>query len=272
MNKFITLSLTLLLIFNFTSCLPTNAQSPNPQAVYVCPPCGFDCHDLTFSEPGKCTVCGMKLINQKLMKNVAIFLYEGVEILDFSGPGEVFAAASSYTEVGGFNVYTVAATKDPITSQGFVKIMPTYSIEDCPKPNIIVLPGGNTGPSIDNPAVIKWVQEEMAEGDYRLSVCTGAFILEKAGLLAGKKATTWHGKIDQLKRLATNFEVLENTRWVDNGNVITTAGVSAGIDGALHLVEKIFGRKTAVATARYMEYDKWELEAGKIIANQSKNK
>lgn len=268
MDKLITLSYSLLLIFTFIFYLPTNAQSPNEQAVYVCPPCGFDCHELTWSKPRKCTVCGMKLINQKLMKNVAIFLYEGVEILDFSGPGEVFASASSYTEAGGFNVYTVAATKEPITSQGFVKIMPTYSIEDCPKPNIIVLPGGNTGASVDNPAVIKWVQEEMAEGDYWLSVCTGAFILERAGLLAGKKATTWHGRIDQLKALATNFEVLENTRWVDNGNVITTAGVSAGIDGALHLVEKIFGRKTAEQTARYMEYDKWVPEAGTIIANE----
>ncbi|PHN06487.1 AraC family transcriptional regulator [Flavilitoribacter nigricans DSM 23189 = NBRC 102662] len=198
-----------------------------------------------------------------MMKNVAIFIYDGVEILDFSGPGEVFAA--THPEGGAMNVYTVAATKEPIISQGFVRILPEYSIKDAPKPDIIVLPGGNTRSSVDNPEVIEWVTSVAPDLDAAISVCTGVFILQKTGLLDGLKATTWHGAIDGLKARAPKTEVLENTRWVDNGRIITTAGVSAGIDGALHIVEKLYGRAAAEATAHYMEYDKWDPSAGVIV-------
>ncbi len=240
------------------------AQGAGPAEMYVCPPCGDGSCDQTLHErSGNCSVCGMKLIKKSKMKNVAIFIHDGVEILDFTGPGEVFAA--SRPPKGGFNVFTVAASKKPIVSQGFIKIVPEYSIADCPKPDIIVLPGGNTGPTAKNPEVIAWVQSHAPELDVALSVCTGAFILQRTGLLDGKKATTWHGAIASFKEQATKTEVLEDTRWVDNGKVLTTAGVSAGIDGALRVVEKLFGRETAEATARYMEYDKWDPEDGVIV-------
>ena len=205
----------------------------------------------------------MKLTSKQEMLNVAIFLYDGVEILDFSGPGEVFAAARP--ESGGFRVYTVAATKDPLVSQGFVHIQPEFSIDDCPKPDIIVLPGGNSGPTVDNDAVIQWVKMVEPDLTAALSVCTGAFILERADLLVGKKATTFHRSIESLREKATETEVLEDTRWVDNGKIITTAGVSAGIDGALHLVQRIYGLDVAQATARYMEYDKWNPDEGVVV-------
>ncbi|MEL6658288.1 MAG: DJ-1/PfpI family protein [Bacteroidota bacterium] len=233
-------------------------------AVYVCPPCGDgSCDSQTYDQAGQCPHCGMNLISKRNQLNVAIFLYDGVEILDFSGPGEVFAA--SRPDKGGFRVYTVAATKDLLVSQGFVHIQPEFSIHDCPKPDIIVLPGGNSGPSVDNDDVIKWVQEVEPDLTAALSVCTGAFILERAGLLVGKKATTFHNAIESLREKATETEVLENTRWVDNGKIITTAGVSAGIDGALHLVARIYGLETAEATTFYMEYDKWNPEEGVVV-------
>ena len=249
--------LSLIGLFNSTSLTAQNS----PELVsYVCPPCPYDCHDRVWSAPGKCPVCKMDLVHEDSLINVAVFLYDGVEVLDFSGPGEVFAASKK------FHVYTVAATQEPLISQGFVKINPTFSIENCPKPDIIVLPGGSTRSSINNPKVIEWVQQNSGKDHYLLSLCTGAFILEKAGLLDGKQATTWYGAIKNLKRKAGDrFEVLENTRWVDNGNIITTAGVSAGIDGALHLVKKLCGDERAQATAEYMEYDKWNPEEGKIV-------
>jgi len=156
-------------------------------------------------------------------------------------------------------------TKEPILSQGFVKILPEYSLADCPKPDILVLPGGNSGPVVDDPKVINWVKAVTPDLEIALSVCTGAFILEEAGVLDGKKATTFHGAIDSFKSRATKTQVIENIRWVDNGKVLTTAGVSAGIDGALRVVEKLCGIETARATARYMEYDKWDPVDGLIV-------
>ena len=261
MKRLFQISLFCLFIFNWQA---SNAQEVAHAETYICPPCGDgSCDKITHARPGNCPACGMKLIKKSSMKNVAIFIYDGVEILDFSGPGEVFAATRP--EDGAFNVFTVAATKDPIISQGFVKILPEYSIEDCPKPNIIVLPGGSTGPSVNNPKVIEWVSKNAPDLEAAISVCTGAFILQKTGLLDGKKATTWHGAIGALKERAKKTEVLENTRWVDNGKIVTTAGVSAGIDGALHVVERMYGQETAQATARYMEYDKWDPKDGVVV-------
>lgn len=237
-----------------------------PKAVpepYACPPCGQACDRLVFEKPGVCSGCSRKLLKQAQVRKVAIFIYEGVEILDFSGPSEVFASAG--TDDASFQVFTVAATKDPILSQGFIKIQPEYSIEDCPVPDIIVLPGGSSGASANNPRVINWIKSHSAKLDGILTVCTGAFILEKTGLLEGKKATTWHGAIGRFREAAPKTEVLENVRWVDNGQIVTTAGVSAGIDGALHVVEKLLGREAAKETAHYMEYDKWKPEDGIIV-------
>lgn len=256
--------LAVFFVFVSLSIIPTTSAQDSVAEVYMCPPCGDgSCDTQTYDEPGQCPHCNMTLVAESKILNVAVFLYEGVEILDFSGPGEVFSA--SHFDGGGFRVYTVAATKAPLVSQGFVHIQPEFSIADCPKPDIIVLPGGNTGPSVDNEAVIQWVKDVEPDLTAALSVCTGAFILERAGLLRGKKATTFHNAIASLRAKATETEVLEDTRWVDNGKIITTAGVSAGIDGALHLVERLCGSEVAQATARYMEYDKWDPKDGLVV-------
>lgn len=251
-------------IMNLISLTPLSAQNQEQKAKYICPPCGNEqCDNLIFDQPGTCPTCQMTLIEKSKIKNVAIFIHDGVEVLDFTGPGEVFAA--SHSEEGAFNVYTVSLNTDPVISQGFIKIIPEYSIENAPTPDIVVFAGGNTGPVRGNKELIRWLRKIAPELDVALSVCTGAFILQSAGLLDGLKATTWYGAIDRLREEAPKTEVLENVRWVDNGKIITTAGISAGIDGALHVVEKILGHQTALATARYMEYDKWTSKEGLIV-------
>ncbi len=189
-------------------------------------------------------------------RNVAIVLYEGVELLDFAGPGEVFAAAAGFGEDAGrpaFRVYTVAQRPGPITSQGFVRIVPEFTIDDAPPPDLVVIPGGNSGPLAQDAKFIEWVRQG---GDARmlLTVCTGAFVAAKAGRLDGRPATTFYGAIDRLREVATKTDVQEGRRFIDSGSVITTAGVSAGIDGALHVVARLLGRAVADRTARYMEY------------------
>jgi len=190
-------------------------------------------------------------------KNVAIFLYQGVELLDFAGPGEVFSAA-------GFNTYTMSVDGKSLTSQGFVKIQPEFSIETAPAPDIVVFPGGSAGPTSSDPAVMAWIKKLNAHGSYFMSVCTGAFILAKSGLLDNKRVTTHWGSTKSLAKTLPTSTVLERTRFVDNGTIITTAGVSAGIDGALHLVSRIKGLDAAKKTAHYMEYEKWNPQEGVV--------
>ena len=189
-------------------------------------------------------------------RNVAIFIHEGVELLDFAGPGEVFVAAG---RSGAFNVYTVAASPEQIVSQGFVTVKPQYTFANCPTPDIIILPGGNTSIPLSNVEVIEWVKKSSRNAEVVMSVCTGAFLLAKAGLLDGLEATTHWGSIESLKQNAPRATVRENRRFVDNGRIVTAAGVSAGIDASLHVVDRLLGRESASKTARYMEY-KWEPE------------
>ncbi|HLX93606.1 MAG TPA: DJ-1/PfpI family protein [Puia sp.] len=189
---------------------------------------------------------------------VLFYLQDGVEVLDFAGPMEVFAAA-------GFDVATVSKTKNPIVSQGILKIIADYSIDDAPQADILAFFGGHDGNATNDPAVIQWIKSKTSP-EYYFSVCTGAFILGKAGLLDHLTITTWHGRIEALKQAVPQAKVLSNVRFVDNGKVITTAGVSAGIDGALHLVAKILGEDAAVQVAEYMEYDNWVPGRGLVIS------
>jgi len=185
---------------------------------------------------------------------VAILLYDGVELLDFAGPGEVFAAG------GRFEVYTVAARAEPITSQGFVHVTPEYTFANAPAPDVLVVPGGHASAVLNDEASMAWVKSAAEDAELVLSVCNGAFVLAHAGLLDGGAATTHHGSLDALERSAPRTTVLRDRRWVDNGKVITAAGVSAGIDASLHAVEKLVGPATADNVARYLEY-RWQRDA-----------
>lgn len=189
-------------------------------------------------------------------RNVAIVVHEGVELLDFAGPGEVFAAADRGRL---FHVYTVAETIKPITSQRFLSVNPQYTLDNCPKPDIVVIPGGATRVLLDSPKFMAWVKEVAKNAEVVLSVCTGAFVLAQAGLLDGKEATTHYASLERLAKQYPKVKVRADRRLVDNGQVVTAAGVSAGIDGALHVVARLCGAETARATAKYMEYP-WEPE------------
>jgi len=184
-------------------------------------------------------------------RNVAILLYEGVELLDFAGPGEVFGASR------GFDVFTVAVSREPVSSMGFLKIVPQYTIEDCPRADIIVVPGGAV--PADDERLQAWVAEHRANGEVTMSVCNGAALLAAAGVLEGLEVTTHHNTFDSVLGFEPTARAYVNRRFVDHGPLITTAGISAGIDGALHVVSRLAGPEAAQHTATYMEYD-WRPE------------
>lgn len=199
---------------------------------------------------------------------VAIFIFNEVEVLDFAGPFEVFSVAGLRTSTTPpFEVFTVAQF-DIINARNHLTIKPTYTFEKAPKADIIIIPGGGgyyadgtpfgSRREMNNPIVLKWIQEQSANAQLTLSVCTGSLLLAKAGLLEGKEATTHFLAIDSLKKISDNITVKEKTRFVDNGNIITSEGVSAGIDMSLHVVSKLLGKETADETARYMQYDYWK--------------
>lgn len=187
----------------------------------------------------------------KPRRNVAILVHDGVELLDFAGPGEVFSAAESGRA---FKVFTVAAEARPITSQGFLKVTPSHTFADGPKPDVVVIPGGATANALKDPRVVEWVKKVSTDAEVVVSVCTGAFILAEAGLLDGKEATTHWASIESMRKKYPKVTVHADRRFVDNGKVLTSAGVSAGIDVSLHVVGRLLGKDAAEKTARYMEY------------------
>jgi transcriptional regulator GlxA family with amidase domain len=194
-------------------------------------------------------------------RNVAIVQYEGVELLDFAGPAEVFAAARGDSRgKPAFRVYTVAASTAPLESQGFLKVTPDHTWADAPAPDIVVVPGGSTQNLLEDPKFMEWIAKTVPKAEVSLSVCTGAFAFARAGFLDGGQATTWYGAIEGLRKAAPKATVIEGRRFIDNGSIVTTAGVSAGIDGALHVVARLLGRQVADRTAQYMEY-RWTPEA-----------
>ena len=190
---------------------------------------------------------------------IAFYLQNNVELLDFAGPMEVFAVA-------GFKVFTVSKTKDPIVSQRSLTIIPDYSLADAPQADILAVFGGRGVATSKDKEIIEWVKRQQKHTEYNFSVCTGAFILAEAGVLDGLTATTYHRSIKSFTKKYPQIKVLSDVRFVDNGPVITTAGISAGIDGALHLVSKIKSKKEAQRIARYMEYDKWQPNEGMIVS------
>ncbi len=194
------------------------------------------------------------------VRNVAIFIFEGVQIIDYTGPFEVLGQAHD-GQKRIFNVYTVAEKAGPITTNMGMTVVPKYTFADMPKTDVLLLPGGDVRKGVESPEVIKWVQATAANAEFVMSVCNGAFYLGKAGLLDGLSATTFYGLIDPLKELAPKAHIVKNQRFVDNGKIITTAGLSSGIDGALHLIEKIVGRGRAQEVALNLEYN-WQPDNG----------
>ncbi|KAB2389570.1 MULTISPECIES: DJ-1/PfpI family protein [Bacillus cereus group] len=188
--------------------------------------------------------------------SVGIFLFNEVEVLDFAGPFEVFSV-TEVNEEKPFTVYTVSENGEMITARNGLKVQPDYSIENLPPVDILIIPGGLGARKyeIKNEIVIKWIRQQMKEVKLMTSVCTGALLLAKAGLLEGLKATTHWASIEKFKNEFQNVEVIENVKFVDAGHIITSAGISAGINMAFHIVKNLLGVHVAEDTAKRMEYD-----------------
>ena len=182
---------------------------------------------------------------------VAFLISDGAVVIDFCGPWEVFQDVMiPASEEMPFRLYTVAETKKPIRTSGGMQIVPDYTIQNAPPPKVIVIPAQ----SAPSPAVLEWIRKSSKTTDVTMSVCTGAFVLAKTGLLNGKSATTYHGAFE---RFAMQFPVVQlkrGARFVENGNLATAGGLSSGIDLALRVVERYYGREVARKTAYDLEY------------------
>src|SRR5438477_6640326 len=187
----------------------------------------------------------------KVQIPVAFLISDGAVVIDFCGPWEVFQDVMiPGTEEMPFHLYTVAETKKPIRTSGGMQIVPDYTIENAPPPKVIVIPAQ----SAPSPAVLEWIRKSSKITDVTMSVCTGAFVLAKTGLLNGKSATTYHGAFGRFATQFPDVQLKRGARFVENGNLATAGGLSSGIDLALRVVERYYGREVARKTAYNMEY------------------
>ena len=188
---------------------------------------------------------------------IGILLFHEVEVLDFAAPFEVFALAETIAGEKCFSVFTVSQTGQPIRTRGGLTVTPAYGFADAPRLDAILVPGGYGAEKVEryNPAVLRWVRAQDAAGITVASVCTGAFILAAAGLLDGRKATTHWMDTAVLQREYPAIDVQSNVKFVDEGRLLTSGGISAGIHLALHLVSRWAGVDVARRTAKRMAYD-----------------
>ncbi len=190
-------------------------------------------------------------------RSLAILLFKNAEILDFCGPYEVFSVANRFTQPTAFNVFTVAE-HSPVVAANGLSVNPDCSLSDCVAPDILLVPGGiGSRTEMHNEQLIAWIQQAAANAELVLSVCTGALLLGKAGLLDELETTTHHVAYETLREIAPTTTVHEDRRFVDNGKIITSAGIAAGIDMSLHVIQRLCGNETAAATSKQMEYP-WE--------------
>ena len=194
--------------------------------------------------------------------NTAILIFDGVEVLDFAGPFEVFSRTRLEPGVESrrrddsapFRVYTVAPERREVVATGGLRVIANFTFEDAPRSDLVVVPGGfGTRALVQHSPTLDWLRRAAAEAKLVTSVCTGAALLARAGLLAGKRATTHWGSYDWLASLDPSVTVERGARYVEDG-VITSAGVSAGLDMAFAVVERRCGKDVAEETARYIEY------------------
>ena len=184
-----------------------------------------------------------------MTRTVGIYLFDEMEVLDFAGPFEVFSTASRVKQKidpgtsKPFDVFTLANNNPTVTARGGLKVIPLYDITNHPIIDILIIPGGVVTTEQLQQPVISWIKHIAAKAAITASVCTGAFLLARADLLHGKNATTHWEDIQLLKAKFPDIQVQSDTRWVDTGPVVTSAGISAGIDMSLHLVARLEGKE-----------------------------
>lgn len=202
-----------------------------------------------------------------MTQSIGIYIYHDVEVLDFSGPFEVFSTASRVhsslnpDKPALFNVFTLAEIKQPVQCRGDLIVEPHYSLSKHPLIDVLIIPGGIYAAEMQKSGVIEWIRITAKKAIITASVCTGAFLLAQAGLLTEKKATTHWEDINDFRSMFPKINILSEQRWVDVGDVVTSAGISAGIDMCLHLVTRLESEMLALKTAKQMEYD-WRITGG----------
>lgn len=193
------------------------------------------------------------------MLNIGIFLFNDVELLDFAGPYEVFSVATELQDNALFNVFTITEDGGGIRSVNGLKVMPDYDFKNHPQIDVLVVPGGNgTKIEMTKDTVLQWLKEQYTHSQITMSVCSGTRLLGKIGLLNNLKITTHHEVIADMKMIVPTAMIEENVKFVDNGKILTSAGISAGIELSLYVVTKLFGKEVANKAAVYMEYGNWE--------------
>ena len=194
-------------------------------------------------------------------RSVGILVFDDVQIIDFTGPYEVFLSANA----GGwhaYRVFTVAPSIEPITTVGGMTVVPGHGFDDHPGIDILVVPGGwGVWAQRQEERTLDWIRSTAEEAEIVFSICTGSFLLSKAGLLDGEAATTNSGAVERLREEAPTCRVLGDQRVVDSGKLVTSAGLTAGIDGSLHVLERTIGRGWAQVVSLGLEYD-WRPESG----------
>jgi transcriptional regulator GlxA family with amidase domain len=195
----------------------------------------------------------------EVVMKIGIYIYEQAEVLDFSGPFEVFATAMRLqSEEKITQVFLIAESTAPVVARAGYSVNPHFSIHQHPKIDVLIVVGGVHTAEVQKPQVIQWIKNTAAKSTYVASVCTGAFLLAQAGVLKNLSVTTHWQDIDDLREAYPDLHVVEQQRWVEQGRVITSAGISAGIDMSLHLLATLSGQALAIKTAKQMDYA-WQL-------------
>jgi len=196
-----------------------------------------------------------------MTRNIGIYIFDDIEVLDLGGPFEVFSTASRMKTrlepdaAKPFDVFTIAEALRPIHARGGLMVQPAFAITKHPAIDVFIVPGGVVTAELARPSIVEWIAQTARQVELTASVCTGAFLLAKAGLLNGKTITTHWEDIPEFRTMFPSVPVRENIRWVDEGNIVTSAGISAGIDMSLHLVARLESEELAIRTARQMDYD-----------------
>lgn len=188
---------------------------------------------------------------------VGILLFNEVEVLDFAGPFEVFSLTALPDATKPFVVKTISENGEMISARNGLKVIPDSSFDNHPDLDILIVPRGYGAEEIEihNPKVIQWIKQQQATTEITASVCTGAFLLAKAGLLDGKKATTHWMDMERLEQEFPLVSVQHEVKFVDEGPLITSGGISAGINMSFHLISRLYGNSVSKETAKRMEYD-----------------
>ena len=185
--------------------------------------------------------------------NIGIYVYDQAEVLDFSGPFEVFSVANRLANLG-WSIWLVAEKKSLVEARGVFQVKPHYSIQNVPELDVLIVVGGVHSDELRKTEVINWIRKTAEKTQITASVCTGAFLLAEAGLLDGLEVTTHWEDIPDLQRNYPNLQVRKGVRWIEQGKLFTAAGISAGIEMSLELVARLAGAELAERTARHMEY------------------